>query len=81
MSVEDDNNTRENRIRALAEREGYQLRRADGVSDMWHLVDPRIDGKAYAFSFTHPHSFTLQQIEDLLHKRAQGSGGSDENAG
>ena len=80
MSVEDDNNTRENRIRALAEREGYQLRRADGASDMWHLVDPRIDGKAYAFSFTHPHSFTLEQIEDLLNKRAQGAGGAGENA-
>lgn len=78
MPTEDSGKTREDRIRALAEREGYQLRRADGVSDKWHLVDPKIDGKAYAFSFTHPHSFTLEQIEDLLNKRAQGLSGPGE---
>ncbi len=56
-------------MRSMAERKGYQLRRADGADGMWHLVDPRIDGKAYAFSFTKPHTFTLDEIEELLAQR------------
>ena len=59
----------EARVRALAEQKGYQLRHADGTPGLWHLVDPKIDGKAYAFSFTHPHSFTLDEIEAILNKR------------
>lgn len=59
----------EARVRALAEKKGYQLRHADGKKELWHLVDPRIDGKTYAFSFTNPHSFTLEEIERILNER------------
>ena len=71
---ERDVSEQEQRVRALAERKGYQLRHADGVAGLWHLVDPRIDGKAYAFSFTKPHSFTLEEIEAMLLKRPDGPG-------
>ena len=69
MTVADKPDDYADRVRTLAERKGYQLRRADGVDGMWHLIDPRIDGKAYAFSFTKPHTFTLSEIEALLAKR------------
>lgn len=70
----------EERVRALALRKGYQLRRADHSPEMWHLVDPDIDGKVYAFSFTKPHSFKLEEIEQMLQSRPNRPGGptSDE---
>lgn len=64
----------EARVRALAARKGYQLRHADGNRELWHLVDPKIDGKTYAFSFTKPHSFTLAEIEQILNKRPDRDG-------
>ncbi len=62
--------SQEDRVRAAAEALGYQLRRADHQADAWHLVDPNIDGKLYAFAFTRPHTFSLSEIEDLLKRRA-----------
>jgi len=62
-------NDLEARVRSLAESSGLQLRRADHSQGLWHLVDPAIDGKVYAFSFTKPHTFTLAEIEKLLNKR------------
>lgn len=73
MAVADEPGDHEARVRSLAERKGYQLRRADGADGMWHLVDPRIDGKAYAFSFTKPHTFSLAEIEALLAQRPDGT--------
>ena len=61
----------EERVRGLAGGLGYQLRRADHADNAWHLVDPAIDGKIYAFSFTRPRTFSLEEIEELLLKRSQ----------
>lgn len=66
MDADSDPKLTEARVRRLAESKGYQLRRADQSPGLWHLVDPKIDGKLYAFSFTHPKSYTLEQIEKLL---------------
>ncbi|MGI9426405.1 MAG: hypothetical protein ACR2PA_24720 [Hyphomicrobiaceae bacterium] len=59
----------EARVRGLAGGLGYQLRRADHTDGAWHLVDPAIDGKIYAFSFTRPRTFSLREIEEMLLKR------------
>jgi hypothetical protein len=69
MAMDRDAADIEARVRALAEQKGYQLRHADGNGELWHLVNPRIDGKTYAFSFTKPHSFTLEEIEQILNRR------------
>lgn len=61
--------TQEENVRILAEQKGYQLRRADHIPGAWHLVNPAIDDKAYSFSFTHPHSFTLDQAYELLQRK------------
>ena len=66
----DDTAEAEDRVRALVEAKGLQLRRSDERPGMYHLVDPKIDGKLYAFSFTHPHSYTLSEIEALLKREA-----------
>ena len=68
MPAEQNMDDRESRIRMLAVSKGYQLRRAD-QSENWHLIDPAIDSKAYAFAFTKPHTFTLGEIEEILHSR------------
>ena len=64
-------NDLEARVRGLAGGLGYQLRRADHVDGAWHLIDPAIDGKIYAFSFTRPRTFSLEEIEEILLKRSQ----------
>ena len=63
-------NTRIEHLRSIAERLGLQLRRADHRQDGWHIVDPLIDGKLYAFSFTNPHTFCLDEVEEILTRRA-----------
>lgn len=67
-------NTRIEHLRSVAERLGLQLRRADHCQDGWHIVDPLIDGKLYAFSFTNPHTFRLDEVEGILTKRAAREG-------
>ena len=62
------------RVQKLAATLGLQLRRADHESGGWHIVDPAIDGKVYSFAFTKPHTFSLDEIEDVLSKRAELAG-------
>ena len=69
MPREQNTDDEESRVRTLAGSKGYQLRRADQSKGNWHLIDPTIDGKAYAFSFTKPHTFTLVEIEEILNSR------------
>ena len=58
----------ETRVRQLADSKGLQLRRADHADGLWHLIDPSIDGKLYAFAFTKPHTYSLGEIEDMLNR-------------
>lgn len=76
MSDKQNMDDKESRVRKLAVSKGYQLRRADQSEGHWHLIDPAIDGKAYAFSFTKPHTFTLDEIEQLLNQRPAGTAGA-----
>ena len=62
------------RVQKLAAILGLQLRRADHESGGWHIVDPAIDGKVYSFAFTKPHTFSLDEIENVLTKRAELAG-------
>lgn len=59
------------RIRALAEELGLQVRRADHLVGGWHIVNPAIDHLAYAFSFTKPHTFNLDDVERILSQRTE----------
>lgn len=74
MVQNSNSDTRIEHLRAVAERLGLQLRRADHCQDGWHIVDPLIDGKLYAFSFTNPHTFCLDEVEEILAKRAAREG-------
>ena len=62
------------RVQKLAATLGLQLRRADHEGGGWHIVDPTIDGKVYSFAFTKPHTFSLDEIEHVLSKRAELAG-------
>ena len=58
-------------VRALAENLGLQVRRADHQADGWHIVNPAIDHSVYAFSFTKPHTFILDDVERILLQRTK----------
>ncbi len=61
-------------VRALADNLGLQVRRADHQAGGWHIVDPAIDDKVYAFAFTTPHTFSLDEVERILSKRLELAG-------
>ncbi len=67
----------EARVRALATQKGYQLRHADGKAGRWNLINPDIDAKAYGFSFSEPHSFSLDEAEALLRHKPDKPGKPD----
>lgn len=58
-----------NHVRALAADLGLLVRSADHQAGGWHIVNPAIDDKVYAFAFTKPHTFSLDEVERILSKR------------
>ena len=61
--------SRVERLRALAANLGLLVRGADHQDEGWHIVDPTIDDKVYAFAFTKPHTFSLDDVERILLQR------------
>ena len=72
--MSDQRSTPNERVQRLAATFGLQLRRADHQGGGWHVEDPTIDGKIYSFAFTKSHTFSLDEIEHVLLKRAELAG-------
>lgn len=59
----------ERKVRRLAQRKGYILRRAEEGKDLWHIMKPEITSALYSFSLGNPHSYTLAEAERVLKAR------------